>query len=207
MLANVKIDSHIHLWNAEHTPQPWMTDEHEPIARPFGPTDILPLLERNNIGAVIVVQGACLNTDTDYLFAEAHRCDWIAAVIAWVCLSRPERSSERLDILQGRPKFRGVRHLTQGEPDYWLLREPVLESVAMLEERGLIFEIPLVFRRPRATGRDRARSHHDGDGRDAIRLGSTALSELVELDPSGAAHGDLPRWRRTSPGVADLFAG
>jgi L-fuconolactonase len=143
----VKIDSHVHLWNAEHTPQPWMTDEHEPIARPFGPTDILPLLERNNIGAVIVVQGACLNTDTDYLFAEAHRCDWIAAVTAWVCLDQPERAAARLDILQGRPKFRGVRHLTQGEPDCWLLREPVLESVAMLEERGLIFEIPLVFPR------------------------------------------------------------
>ena len=89
----MKIDSHIHLWNAEHTPQPWMTDEHAAIARPFGPTDILPLLERNNIGAAIVVQGACFDTDTDYLFAEAERCDWIAAVTAWVCLDQPERAA------------------------------------------------------------------------------------------------------------------
>ena len=143
----MKIDSHIHLWNAEHTPQPWMTDEHEVIARPFGPADIVPVLARNDIGAVIVVQGACLDTDTDYLFAEAGRCDWIAAVTASVCLEQPERGAARLDELQARPKVRGVRHLTQGEPDYWLLREPVLESVAMLEERGLIFEIPLVFPR------------------------------------------------------------
>ncbi len=143
----MRIDSHVHLWNAEHTPQPWMTDEHEAIARPFGPDDIVPLLERNAVDAVIVVQGACLDTDTDYLFAEAVRRDWIAAVTAWVRLDQPERAAARLDELKGRPKFRGVRHLTQREPDHWIVSRPVLESVAMLEERDLILEIPVVFPR------------------------------------------------------------
>jgi predicted TIM-barrel fold metal-dependent hydrolase len=35
------------------------------IARPFGPSDIMPLLERNGVDAVILVQGACLDSDTD----------------------------------------------------------------------------------------------------------------------------------------------
>lgn len=142
-----RIDSHVHLWDAAHTPQPWMTSEHAAIARPFGPADIAPLLARNNLDAVIVVQGACLDTDTDYLFAEADDNDWIAAVTAWVCLDQPERTAARLDALQARPKFRGVRHLTHNEPDHWLVREATLECLTMLEERDLILEVPVVFPR------------------------------------------------------------
>jgi L-fuconolactonase len=146
-MSVLRIDSHIHLWDAEHTPQPWMTEKHAAIARPFAPADITPLLKRSNIDAVILVQGACLDTDSDYLFAEADCCDWIAAVTAWVCLDQPARAAERLDILQTRPKFRAVRHLTHNEPDHWLVRKQVLESVAMLEERDLILEVPVVFPR------------------------------------------------------------
>ena len=143
----MKVDSHIHLWDAEHTPQPWMTAEHATIARPFGPDDIAPMLQRNQVDAVIVVQGACLDSDTDYLFAEADRCDWIAAVTAWVCLDHPARAAARLDALGELLKFRGVRHLTHNEPDHWIVRESVLECVAMLEDRDLILEIPVVFPR------------------------------------------------------------
>jgi L-fuconolactonase len=143
----VKVDSHVHLWDAEHTPQPWMTAEHATIARPFGPEDLAPLLRRNEVDAAIVVQGACLDSDTDYLFAEADRCDWIAAVTAWVRLDRPAEAAARLDVLGERPKLRAVRHLSHNEPDHWILREPVLESIALLEQRELILELPVVFPR------------------------------------------------------------
>jgi L-fuconolactonase len=143
----VKVDSHIHLWNAEHTPQPWMTEEHTSINRPFGPDDIVPLIERNSIDQVIVVQGACLDSDTDYLFEEAARCEWIGAITAWVSLEDAERAAARLAELEARPKFRGVRHLTHDEPDHWIVRPEVLECVALLSERGLILELPVVFPR------------------------------------------------------------
>jgi L-fuconolactonase len=143
----MKIDSHLHLWDAAHTPQPWMTAEHTAIARPFGPEDIVPLLQRNQIDAVILVQGACMDTDTDYLFAEAARCDWIAAVTAWVCLDDAGCASARLAELGRRPKFRAVRHLTHNEPDHWIIRPQVLECVAILEQLDLILELPVVFPR------------------------------------------------------------
>ena len=124
------IDSHAHLWDARHTPQPWMTSEHAVIARPFGPADLKPHLDENGIESVIVVQGACLDSDTDYLFAEAERHPWIAAVTAWLCLDRPDRASRRLDELATRPKFRAVRHLIHHEPEHWLVRGDVAESLA-----------------------------------------------------------------------------
>jgi L-fuconolactonase len=143
----VSVDSHIHLWDRRHTPQPWMTAEHSAITRPFGPSDIAPLLERNSIDLAILVQGACLDSDTDYLLAEAARHHWIGAVTAWVCLADPGRAAQRLDELQRCSKVRAVRHLIHNEPDHWLLRASVLESVAMLEDRELILEVPVVFPR------------------------------------------------------------
>ena len=143
----MKVDSHIHLWDLRHTPQPWMSDEHAAIARPFEPADIAPLLERNGIDSVIVVQGACLDSDTDYLLEESARTDWIGALTAWVSLEDPDRATRRLDELERSPKLRAVRHLSHNEPDHWLLRAPVLESIAMLDERELILEVPVVFPR------------------------------------------------------------
>ncbi len=124
-----------------------MTSEHAAIARPFGPSDIAPLLERNGIDLTILVQGACLDSDTDYLLEEAARHHWIGAVTAWVCLEDPSRAARRLDDLQHHPKVRAVRHLVHNEPDHWLLRASVLDCVAMLEDRELILEVPVVFPR------------------------------------------------------------
>ena len=142
------VDAHVHLWDAAHTPQPWMTAEDQAIARPFGPTDLRPLLERNGIDAVVLVQGACLDSDTDYLLSEADEHGWIAAVTAWLPLDEPARARERLEELEQRSSFRAVRHLIHNEPDpHWILRPDVLESLALLEERGVVLELPVVFPR------------------------------------------------------------
>jgi L-fuconolactonase len=142
------VDAHLHLWDAQHTPQPWMRPEHAAIARPFGPGDLQPLLDRNGIDAVVLVQGACLDSDTDYLLAEASLHGWIAAVTAWLALDDPQRARTRLTELETHPAFRAVRHLIHDEDDpHWILQPPVFESLALLEERGVILELPVVFPR------------------------------------------------------------
>lgn len=143
----MKVDSHLHMWDAAHTPQPWMAAEHAAIAKPFGPSDVVPLIQRNGIDSVIVVQGACLDSDTDYILDESEACEWIGAVTAWVAINDPHRAAARLDALATRSKFRAVRHLSHGEPDHWLVQPEVLECIAMLEQRELILEIPVVFPR------------------------------------------------------------
>ena len=142
------VDAHVHLWDSRHTPQPWMTPEHDAIARPFGPGDLRPLLDRHGIDAVVLVQGACLDSDTDYLLAEASRHDWIAAVTAWLALDEPAVARTRLDALATHPPFRAVRHLIHNEDDpHWILRPAVMESLTLLEERGVVLELPVVFPR------------------------------------------------------------
>jgi L-fuconolactonase len=142
------VDAHVHLWDAAHTPQPWMNADDEAIARPFAPNDLRPLLDRNGIDAVVLVQGACLDSDTDSLLAEADEHDWIAAVTAWLPLDEPARARVRLDELEQRSTFRAVRHLIHNEPDpHWILRPSVFECLGLLEERGVVLELPVVFPR------------------------------------------------------------
>ena len=96
---------------------------------------------------MILVQGACLDSDTDDLFAAAAANELIGAVTAWVDLLRPEVAAARLDELQRRPKLRAIRHLIHNEPDHWIMQPPVLESLALLEQRDLILEAPVVYPR------------------------------------------------------------
>jgi L-fuconolactonase len=65
-----------------------------------------------------------------------------------VPLDRPAQAAEALDRLAARPKFVGVRTLIhdQADPD-WLLRPPVGEGLALLERRGVPFDVISVLPR------------------------------------------------------------
>jgi L-fuconolactonase len=142
------VDAHHHLWNLEREPLAWMTDAHTSIRRTFEPAELEPLLAAAGISTTILVQAACTDSDTDSMFEHAARHAWIGGVVAWVDLRSPERAALRLDELARRPQLRGVRHLIHNEDDpHWILQERVLESLALLEQRRLILELPCVFPR------------------------------------------------------------
>jgi L-fuconolactonase len=144
----VIVDSHVHLWDVDINPQPWIDDDASPLAQTFGPEQLQPLVAEGGIDRVIVVQGACLDSDTDYLFEVAAEREWIGAITAWVDLLDPRRAAARLDELAATGKLRGIRHLVHLEEDeHWIMQAPVLESLRLLEERGLILEVPVVFPR------------------------------------------------------------
>lgn len=142
------VDGHHHLWNLERSPQAWLTDRFAPIARTFEPAELRPLLDECGVGQSVLVQGDCTDHDTDQLFEHAARHEWICAVTAWVQLESLERARARLDELAAQPKLRGIRHLIHTETDaHWILQPRVLESLALLEDRGLLLELPVVYPR------------------------------------------------------------
>lgn len=142
------MDAHQHFWNPARVLLPWLRDEHAPIARPFEPADLEPLLTAAGVEETILVQSACSDEDTDFMLDHATARDWVAAVVAWVPLDDPGRARERLEELAGQPKLRGIRHLIHDEADpHWILRPAVLETLALLEERGLVLELPAVYPR------------------------------------------------------------
>ena len=140
------VDAHHHFWNPARIAQPWMTDEHAAIDRPFEPADLAPLLEENGIGATVLVQSASADEDTDYMFDLVAEAPWVGAVTAWCRLDDVEAARQRLDELAGQSKLRAIRHLIHQEADpHWLLRDGVQPALRLLEERGLLLELPAVF--------------------------------------------------------------
>jgi L-fuconolactonase len=145
------VDGHQHFWDPVRSPLPWLTEEHAAIARAFEPAELEPQLKDAGVEATILVQSACHDADTDAMLERAREHDWITAVVGWVPLLDPARAANRLDELASEPKLRGIRHLIHDEPDpHWILQPPVLESLGVLEERGLVLELPAVF--PRHVG-------------------------------------------------------
>jgi L-fuconolactonase len=149
LAETARVDAHQHFWSLDDVEYPWLEGlQYDAIRRDFGPSDLEPLLGEAGIGHTITVQAANSFADTDAMLARAERHGWIAGVVGWVPLLDSVAADRALERYARHPAFRGVRHLVHDEPDPdWLLLRPVRESLSLLAERGLVFEIPAVFPR------------------------------------------------------------
>jgi L-fuconolactonase len=144
----VIVDAHQHFWDLEREAMPWMTDEHSVIRRTFGPAELAPLLVEAGVAQTVLVQASCSDADTDSMFGQAARHDWIGGVIAWIDLRSAEQTRARLGQLSAQPKLRGFRHLIHAERDpRWILRDDVREGLSVLEQGRWVVELPCVFPR------------------------------------------------------------
>ena len=65
----------------------------------------------------------------------------IAGVVGWVDLASPDCEPQLLEARR-HPKFVGVRHVTQDEPDDdFIVSEPVLRGLKVLEAHGVPFDL------------------------------------------------------------------
>lgn len=137
----MRIDSHQHFWQIGRFEYPWMPAPPSPLARDYLPADLRPILERNRFDGCVAVQATHDAREVDWLLALAAEHPFIRGVVGWVDLTDP-RVGARLDTLQANPRFKGVRHLVQDEPDpAWLLRADVLGGLSELARRGVPYDL------------------------------------------------------------------
>lgn len=143
------IDAHQHFWNLERAEYDWLSRPgNEEINRDFEFDDLEPILLRHGISRTVLVQAADSDADTDYLLEVCSRHEQIAGVVAYVALHRPAEAAARLDLLKKLPSVVGVRNLIHDQPDPdWLLRPDVCESLGLLEERRVPFDVVSVLPR------------------------------------------------------------
>ena len=142
----ITVDTHQHFWNLEEVAYPWLVPAYGPIYRNFGPEELAPQLAAANINKTVIVQAMDSYADTDSMLAIAHSYDWVAGVVGWVPIHDPEETGKKLEEYTQNPYFKGMRHLIHEEsnPD-WVLQKQVIESLNLLAERALTFDVVAVF--------------------------------------------------------------
>jgi L-fuconolactonase len=64
-----------------------------PIQRSFGPADLQPELQAAGVFASVTVQAADSSEENDILLAHAAQTPWIAGVVGWIPLDRPDEAA------------------------------------------------------------------------------------------------------------------
>jgi L-fuconolactonase len=145
----VVIDAHLHLWDTRRLRYEWLQrPENSVINRTFGFEDFASSSRQTGVDRAVLVQADDSAQDTEAMFEVAAAHDEIAGVVAWVPLDRPAQAADALDDLAARPRFAGIRTLIHDQPDPdWLLRPASLEGLALLERRGIPFDVIAVLPR------------------------------------------------------------
>jgi L-fuconolactonase len=138
------IDSHVHLWRRERTPQRWIDpDSMGAIDRDFWIDDLEAVLARHQIEGAVIVQASDSSLETSDLL-EAALPATVAAVVGWVDLESPSVADdlEALRALPNAGRLAGIRHLAHIDPDpHWLARRSVSRGLDVLESAGLSFDL------------------------------------------------------------------
>jgi L-fuconolactonase len=142
----MRLDSHQHFWSYSEREYDWIDERMSRIRRDFAPSDLEPILRRNGFNGSIAVQVRQSLEETEYLLGLADRHAFVRGVVGFVDLCSPEGRRD-LERFSEHPRFRGVRHVVQAEPDdRFLLRDDFLRGVGLLRDLDLTYDI-LVYHR------------------------------------------------------------
>jgi L-fuconolactonase len=145
-MTGIVIDAHQHVWDLDRAAYDWLGPELAPIDRTIGIDELLPSLRRAGVDGTVLVQSADNAADTALMRDVAAANPEVVAVVGYLPLDRPAEVAEQLEGFRRDPLMVGVRNLIHNIPDpEWLLRADVDESLGLLEDAGLTFDLVAVL--------------------------------------------------------------
>lgn len=142
----MRIDAHQHVWEIESGGYPTLAALPAPANRSYDPGELLPQLIATGVDATVLVQAEDHHEDTAAMLAHAREHEWIAGVVGWLPLLDPEATAAGAAAWAQEPLLVGMRHLIHDEPDpRWLVRPQVIESLGVLAEHGIPFDVVAVL--------------------------------------------------------------
>ncbi len=113
------LDMQVHLWEADRPDRPWRPDRSPSLPEPFGPDQLLPLMEDAGVDRVVIVPPAIMGARNDFALECAARWPDRFAVMGLLDAGAPnieEQVARWLD----QPGMVGVRvHFRDTEQDAW----------------------------------------------------------------------------------------
>ncbi len=137
----MRVDAHQHFWIYQPEEYGWIDDSMATLRRDFLPHDLQTELENCSFHASVAVQARQTLEETRWLLELAQHSPQIIGVVGWVDLRSPDVRSQLREFASN-PKFVGVRHIVQSEPDdRFLLQPEFLRGIAALAEFDLAYDI------------------------------------------------------------------
>lgn len=139
------IDAHQHFWRLDQPPPfdySWLdAPPNGPIRRDFLPEHLEPRLRAAGIDRSIFVQTQHNVAENRWALKLADDHKFIAGVVGWVDLASADCERQLLEF-KDHPKFAGVRHVTQDEPDDDFIVHPdVLRGLKVLQKHAVPFDL------------------------------------------------------------------
>jgi len=137
------IDAHQHFWQLDLPfNYGWLhTEQHEAICRSYLPGDLQTHLKTCGVDKSVFVQTQHNVAENRWALELADQNDFIAGVVGWVDLAS-ERCEEQLAEFKDHPKFVGVRHVVQDEPDDDFIIQPaVLHGLKVLQKHSVPYDL------------------------------------------------------------------
>lgn len=137
------VDSHQHFWHPEQQGLPEPPKKYLPLHQPFLPSQLTADLDQVGIQHTVLVQGYPQTlANNDWLFQRARETPYVAGVVPWVDLLDPHSVGAQLETWNSEPKFVGIRHIVQEEPnDQFVLQENVLDSFRELARHDVPYDM------------------------------------------------------------------
>lgn len=138
-----KIDAHQHFWQLS---QPfdygWLDNPQlAQIRRDYLPVDLKLHLDNCNISGSIFVQTQHNSEENQWVLDFCKSYPFLKGIVGWVDLAS-HTCEEQIQEISKNPKFLGVRHVVQDEPDdNFLIRPEILNGLSTLEKHGVPFDV------------------------------------------------------------------
>jgi len=137
------IDSHQHFWQLlQPFDYTWLdTPGFESIRRDFLPEDLAERIREVGVNRTVFVQTQHNLDENRWVLGLAEHHEFIAGVVGWVDLASDRCESQLLEF-KDHPKFVGIRHVTQDEPDDdFIIRPDVVRGLQILEKHHVPFDL------------------------------------------------------------------
>src|SRR5262249_11039638 len=137
--TDMKLDAHQHFWNYDAKQYPWIGDDK--LRRDFLPTDLATELKRAGLHGSIAVQARTTVDESRWLLNLADHFPLIKGVVGWVDLLSSTVERDLVELAK-HPKFVGVHHVVQDEPDdRFILRPAFLNGLSLLKKHKLTYDL------------------------------------------------------------------
>lgn len=134
------IDTHVHFWKYDKVRDAWITNDMKVLQQDYLPEQIALTLKRAGIDGVVAVQASQEEVETRFLVELSKTHPVIKGVVGWIDL-RASTIEERLRHFAQYPAIKGYRHIVQGEPDDFLLRESFQRGIRALQAYNYTYDI------------------------------------------------------------------